>query len=84
MGGSASTNRTVAPLVEAVKSGSDEDKQKAARIVADFVESEQNCEQLLSAGGVAPLLLLLDLSTSTVVCFGVPSPPAFSVFTTAP
>ena len=86
MGGSASTSKSlaVAPLVEAVKSGGDEDKQKAARIVADFVESEQNCEQLLSAGGVAPLLLLLDLSTSTVVCFGVPSPPAVSVFPPAP
>ena len=42
MGGSASTSKSlaVAPLVEAVKSGGDEDKQKAARIVADFADSD--------------------------------------------
>ncbi|KAH8066302.1 hypothetical protein JL722_734 [Aureococcus anophagefferens] len=56
MGGSASTSKSlaVAPLVEAVKSGGDEDKQKAARIVADFAESDQNVEQIVDAGGVAP------------------------------
>ena len=68
MGGSASTSKSlaVAPLVEAVKSGGDEDKQKAARIVADFAESEQNVEQIVDAGGVAPLLQLLDLSKSSL------------------
>ena len=53
MGGSASTSKSlaVAPLVEAVKSGGDEDKQKAARIVADFADSDQNVEQIVDAGG---------------------------------
>ena len=68
MGGSASTSKSlaVAPLVEAVKSGGDEDKQKAARIVADFADSDQNVEQIVDAGGVAPLLQLLDLSKSSL------------------